>query len=134
MDQAQRSVEILESCFTAVAAQDADRLVAHYTEDYVLEFPYWKPKEPLVVAGRETARAYLADLLTVQRMQLSLATRHWIAEEELLIAEYTSRGEFLDTGETYQNSYVGYWFFEGERVRRTREYYNPQAPRASAID
>ena len=51
-------------------------------------------------------------------MHLTLATCRWIAEEELLIAEYTSRGEFPDTGEPYQNSYVGYWFFERERVRK----------------
>jgi len=131
---AQRPVEIVESCFAALAALDADRLIAHYTEGYVLELPYWKPAEPLVVEGREAVHVYLVELLAVQRMQLTLGGRHWIADEALLIAEYESRGEFLDTGEPYQNSYVGYWYFEGERIRRLREYYNPQAPRASAID
>jgi ketosteroid isomerase-like protein len=128
-----RAVEILKSCFGAIEALDADRLVAHYTEDYVLELPYFKPNEPLVVTGREAARAYLGSILGGQRMRITLDGFYWIAEEALLIGEYTSEGEFLDNGEPYQNSYVGYWFFEGDRVRRTREYYNPQAPRASAI-
>lgn len=131
---AQRSIEIVESCFRAIAAQDADQLVSHYTEDYVLELPYWKPEEPLVVEGREAAREYLAGLISVQRMRLTITSGHWIPDEQLLIAEYASRGEFLDTGELYQNRYVGYWFFSGKHVRRIREYYNPQAPRASALD
>jgi ketosteroid isomerase-like protein len=126
-------VEILESCFSAIAAQDADRLVEHYTDEYVLELPYWKPGESLVVNGRETARSYLAGLLAVQRMEIKVQTHRWIPDEQLLIAEYGSQGEFLDTGEPYENSYVGYWFFQGDLIRRTREYYNPQAPRASAI-
>jgi ketosteroid isomerase-like protein len=131
---AHRPLEIVESCFAAIEAQDADRLAAHYTDDYVLELPYWKPEEPLVIEGREAAHAYLVTLLAVQHMRLEITTDRWIPQEDLLIAEYTSRGEFLDTGEPYQNSYVGYWFFAGERIRRLREYYNPQAPRASALD
>lgn len=128
-----RRVEIIESCFEALAAQDADRLVSHYTEDYVLELPYFKPDEALVVEGREQVRGYLETILARQRMELTLTNVHSIGEEALLIGEYTSRGEFMDDGAPYWNRYVGYWYFEGERVRRLREYYNPQAPRASAI-
>ena len=58
----QRRVAVMESCFAAIAAQDADRLVTHYTEDYVLELPYYKPDESLVVEGREAVHGYLAGL------------------------------------------------------------------------
>lgn len=126
--------EIVESCFAALAAQDADRLVEHYTEDYVLELPYFKPNEPLVVEGRKAVHGYLVAILARQRMLLSLTNFHTISEENLLIGEYACTGEFMDNGEPYANRYVGYWYFEGDRVRRLREYYNPQAPRASAID
>ena len=129
-----RPLEIVDSCFAAIAALDADRTAAHYTEDYVLELPYWKPDQPLVIEGRDAVHAFLVELLAVQQMRFTLTNSHWIPEERLLIAEYTSRGAFLDTGEPYQNRYVGYWFFAGERVRHLREYYNPQAPRASALD
>ena len=67
-------------------------------------------------------------------MNLVLTGHHWMADEELLLAEYVSEGRFLDTGEPYANRYVGYWYLRDGRVRRLREYYNPQAPRASAID
>ena len=126
--------EIVESCFAAIAALDPVRLTAHYTEDYVLELPYYLPDAPLVVSGRGRVHAYVEQLLAVQRMQLTLAGSHWIPDEQLLIAEYTSQGDFLDTGEPYANRYVGYWYFEGDRVRRLREYYDPEAPRASALE
>lgn len=128
-----QAVETLESCFAAVAALDADRLVAHYTEDYVIELPYFKPNEPLVVEARDLARSYLVETFARQRMHLEIDRSHWIEEEELLIAEYKCTGEFLDNGDPYRNMYVGYWYFKDERICRTREYYNPQAPRASAI-
>ena len=124
----------LKSCFAAIGALDADRVLEHYTEDYVLELPYWKPAEPLVVEGRETVRSFLVDTLAEKRMHLEIGNHHWIEDEALLIAEYESHGDFVDTGEPYQNTYVGYWYFDGDLICRTREYYNPQAPRSSAID
>lgn len=130
---ARRQLAVMEGCFAALEARDTDRLVAHYTEDYVLELPYFKPDEPLVVEGRKAVREYLATILGRQRMELTLTGLHAVPEERLLIAEYVSRGEFVDDGSPYANRYVGYWYFEGDLVRRLREYYNPQAPRASAI-
>ena len=111
----ERAVEILESCFAAVAAQDADRLVAHYTDDYVIEFPYYKPGEWLTVQGRATVRDYLASILEFQRMELTITSSNWIPDEQLLIAEYVSRGEFTNTGEPYANwnrSYKGWTTYE----------------------
>ena len=130
---ADEAVEIVERCFAAIAARDADRLVTHYAEDYVLELPYFKPDEPLVLTGRAVVHDYLRALLAVQFMQITLTGHHWIPDSRLLIAEYRSRGNFLDTGERYANRYVGYWSIADGVVTRLREYYNPEAPRASAI-
>lgn len=132
-ERSRGQVAIIERCFAALAALDADALVENYTENYVLELPYFKPNEPLVVEGRAAVHGYLVTILARQRMVLSLTNVHAIPDEDLLIAEYDCNGEFLDDGSPYPNQYVGYWYFEGDRVRRLREYYNPQAPRASAI-
>lgn len=133
-DRSSPEVRTIERCFAALAALDADALIENYTEDYTLELPYFKPDEVLVVEGRAAVHGYLKEILARQRMRLTLTNVHALPEEHLVIAEYTCTGEFLDNGEPYQNRYVGYWYFEGDRVRRLREYYNPQAPRASAID
>ncbi|MCR9095825.1 MAG: nuclear transport factor 2 family protein [bacterium] len=127
------AVVVVERCFAALLKQDIDLLCENYTEDYVLELPYFKPGESNVVEGRENVRAYVGSFLPVQQMNLQLTGTHWIEEEQLLIAEYFCDGRFLDTGEPYANRYVGYWYMQDGRVRRLREYYNPQAPRASAI-
>lgn len=131
-----RRLDVVKSCFAALSAQDLEALVAHYAEDYVLELPYFKPGEALVIEGRAAVRAYLVDILGRQRMEFEISTVHPVPDEKLLILEYASTGEFCDNGDPYANRYVGYWYFEeaeGDRVRRLREYYNPQAPRASAI-
>ena len=133
-DSIEGAIAVVERCFAALLAQDVDALCENYTEDYVLELPYFKPGEPKIVEGRENVRAYLGSFLGVQQMDLHLTGTNWIADESLLIAEYFCDGRFLDTGEAYANRYVGYWYLRGDRVRRLREYYNPQAPRASALD
>ena len=123
----------VERCFAALAQLDAEALCENYTEDYVLELPYFKPMEPLVVEGRENVRAYLGQFLHIQQMNLTFTGYHWIDEEQVLVAEYVSEGRFLDTDEPYANNYVGYWYMRDGKLCRLREYYNPQAPRASAI-
>ncbi len=132
--RSKRRVAVIEGYFSAIAAQDPERVATFYTDDYVLELPYHKPNEPLVVHGRETVVEYLELILARQRMKLQLSGVHAVPDEDLLIAEYSSEGEFTDTGAPYRNLYVGYFYFEGERLRRLREYYNPQSPGASAID
>lgn len=128
------AVGLVERCFAAIAAHDADGLVENYAENYVLELPYYKPDEPLVLSGRPVVHAYLRTLLAAQHMEIVLTGHHWVPSERLLIAEYESRGHFLDNGEPYRNRYVGYWYIEDGVVVRLREYYNPEAPRASAVE
>lgn len=131
---AEEAVGVVKRCFEALSSLDVEALCANYTEDYILELPYFKPDEALVIEGRENVRPYLESILGIQQINITLTGSHWIAEQQLLIAEYVSEGSFLDTGEAYANRYVGYWYLCEGRVRRLREYYNPQAPRASAID
>ena len=130
----EEAVAVVERVFEALAKQDVDSLCENYTEDYTVELPYFKPDEPMAVEGRENVRAYLKNFIPIQQLILSLTQYHWIPEEQLLIAEYLCDGKFTDTGEPYRNCYVGYWYLRDGKVCRLREYYNPQAPRASAID
>ena len=132
-DDAERHVQIVEAYFEAIASQDPDRVATFYTEDYVLELPYFKPNEPLFVEGRSAVHAYLIEILARQRMQLVLSHSHSVPQENLLITGHTSTGEFTDTGEPYANRYIGYWTFRGDLISRLCEFYNPQVPGASAI-
>lgn len=117
-------LEILKRAFAAMARGDADAAVAHYTEDYVIEFPYPVSRGAFRVEGRETVRTYLAAAFQVFRFELTIDVVHPAADPDLLIAEYHGRGRALTTGKPYDNRYVGFWWFRGDAICRTREYYD----------
>lgn len=119
-----RQVGILKSAFAAMARGDADAAVAHYTEDYSIEFPYPVARGDFRVAGRETVRDYLAAAFCVFRFELTIDVVHPSSDPDLLIAEYHGRGRALATSRPYDNRYVGFWWFRGDAICRTREYYD----------
>ncbi len=121
--------EILLSVFGAMG--DADAVVAHYTDDYVLELPYSHPENPDRIEGREAVRARLVNAFKLFRFSLHLTDVHPCADPDLLVAEYISRGEVIPTGRNYTNRYIGLWRFRDDRVCFTREYYNPEISRAA---
>lgn len=141
-DRAQANLERLSLCFEAIGRGDVDALVAHYTEDYVLELPFavsppgaesgaetvaGEPRPIRRIEGREAVRTYLRGALERFRFALRLDVVHPSADPDLLIVEYHARGEHRPSGGAYANRYVGFWWFRDERVRRTREYYDPRA-------
>jgi ketosteroid isomerase-like protein len=117
-------LEILEETFAAMAQGDADGAVAHYTADYSIEFPYPVIRGPFKVEGRETVRDYLAQAFQVFRFVLTIEVVHPASDPDLVIAEYSGRGRALATGKPYDNRYVGFWWFRGDAICRTREYYD----------
>jgi ketosteroid isomerase-like protein len=124
MDEVDR-LDVLARVFDAIGAADTDALVDLYTDDYVLELPY--SPHVSVVEGRDEALAYIAAALEHVRFTLTLTEVHPSADADLVIAEYTSDGEMVATGEPYRNRYIGLWWFRDGRVCRTREFYNPAA-------
>ena len=123
-------LDVLKSAFAAMARGDAVGAVAHYTPDYVIEFPYPVARGapvfrgPFQVAGRDTVRDYLAAAFQVFRFELEIDVLHPSGDPDLLIAEYHGRGRALTTGKPYNNRYVGFWWFRDGAVCRTREYYD----------
>lgn len=140
-----KNLEILESAFAAMARGDAVATVAHYTSDYTIEFPYpvsrsapAAPSAPGTVGafrveGRDTVRDYLAAAFRVFRFELTIDVVHPTADPDLLIAEYHGRGHALTTGKPYDNRYVGFWWFRGGAVCRTREYFDQGVADAALI-
>lgn len=117
-------LEVLKRAFAAMARGDADGAVAHYTPDYVIEFPYPVVRGAFQVEGRDTVRDYLAAAFQVFRFELEIDVVHPSGDPDLLIAEYHGRGRALTTGKPYDNRYVGFWWFRDGAICRTREYYD----------
>ena len=126
---ARSNQEILRSVFDSMG--DADAVVAHYTDDYVLELPYAHPDGLDRTEGREAVRQRLVQGFKVFRFTLHITEIHLCADPDLLIAEYTSQGEVIPTGRPYSNRYIGLWRFRDGKVCFTREYLNPEIARAA---
>jgi uncharacterized protein len=117
------NLDVLRRAFAAIGAADVDALGELYTDDYVLELPYAKPR-PVRVEGLGAAQDYLRRAFQVFRFELTITGVYDLVGGDL-VAEYTSEGTVVPTGRRYANSYVGLWRFAGGRVRSTREWYDP---------
>ncbi|WP_419923618.1 nuclear transport factor 2 family protein [Candidatus Poriferisocius sp.] len=126
---AQSNLEILRSVFDAMG--DADAVVAHYTDDYVLELPYFRPEGPDRVEGKEVVRERLVQAFKILSFTLHITEVYPCTDPDLVIAEYTSQGEVLPAGRHYSNRYIGLWRFRDGKVCFTREYLNPEIIRAA---
>ncbi|MDE0235789.1 MAG: nuclear transport factor 2 family protein [bacterium] len=123
------NLEILQSVFDSMG--DADAVVAHYTDDYVMELPYAHPDKPDRTEGKEAVRQRLLGAFKVFRFSLHITEVYPCVDPDLLIAEYTSEGEVIPTGRRYSNRYIGLWRFRADKVCFTREYLNPEAAKAA---
>jgi ketosteroid isomerase-like protein len=126
-------LEVLKRVFAHMAKGDAAAAVAHYTPDYVIEFPYPVARGPFKVEGRDTVRDYLSRAFQVFRFELEIDVVHPSSDPDLLIAEYHGRGRALSTGRPYDNRYVGFWWFRGDAICRTREYYDQGVADAALV-
>ena len=122
-------MEILQSVFDAMG--DADAVVAHYTDDYVLELPYAHPEKLDRTEGKEAVRERLVGAFQVFSFTLQITDVYPCVDPDLLIAEYISQGEVIPTGRRYSNRYIGLWRFRDGKVCCTREYLNPEIARAA---
>jgi len=123
------NAEVLQSVFDAMG--DADAVVAHYTDDYVLELPYARPDGSDRTEGKEAVREKLAGAFNVFRFTLHITEVYPCVDPDLVIAEYSSQGEVIPTGRRYSNRYIGLWRFRGGKICSTREYLNPEIARAA---
>ena len=126
---AQSNLEVLQSVFDSMG--DADAVVAHYTDDYVMELPYASTDGPDRTEGKEVVRERLVGAFKVFRFTLHITEVYPCVDPDLVIAEYTSEGEVIPTGRRYSNRYIGLWRFRDGKVCFTREYLNPEIARAA---
>jgi uncharacterized protein len=98
-------------------------MLAHYTDDFVLELPYADP--PVRLEGKEVVRGYLQQAFEVYRFSLTITHVHEMLDPDQLVLEYTSSGSNLSTGEPYANVYIGVYGFRDGLIAAVREYYNP---------
>ncbi len=121
--------QAVERVLSAASAGDPQALVANYTADVVVEYPYADP--PVRVEGRDAVLARLRGALAVFRFRLHLD--RLFHDGPVAVAEFHGEGEHLPTGNPYANSYVVVFTFRHDLICGQREYFNPlAAQRATA--
>jgi uncharacterized protein len=124
MEKADR-LELLRAVLDALGAGDTGALIDLYTDDYVIELPY--ADSGTIIEGRDAALALVAAAFDHVRFEFTITEVHPSADPDLVIVECTSEGKFVRTGEPFHNRYISLWWFRGNRVCRTREFFNPLA-------
>jgi ketosteroid isomerase-like protein len=119
----QRNRASLDQAFEAIGRGDADAMLAHYTDDTIMELPFADP--PLRIDGKPAILDYLRQAFTVFQIELGVTDVHECRDPDRLVIEFTSTGRITSTGRSYANRIIAvYWFRDG-RVAHWREFVNP---------
>lgn len=114
----------VERAFAGVSAADAERQLAEYTDDLVLELPFTDP--PRTIRGRDDARDMLSRAFETYRMTLSITEWHDCLDPDELVVEFVSEGHMTTTGRLYANRYIAVMRFRDGRICAQREFFNPK--------
>jgi len=123
----------LETVIGAIGTPDVALVASLYTDDYVLELPFFDP-EPLRCEGLIEVATALAPLLQTFKFTLSLTAVHECVDPDVLIAEYVSQGHVTTTGKPYANTYIGVWRFRDGKVCGVKEFFNPLVSQRALAD
>lgn len=118
------NLELLNKFFKAVSAGDASSMASIYTDDFVLEMPF-VDFDGVKVEGLENVGKYVAGVLGRFDIQLHLSHIFETSDPDILIAEYTSTGEFKPEGVPYDNRYITVYTFRDGKICGVREFFNP---------
>ena len=120
--------QLFETMLTALGRKDFDTVETCLADDVIFEWPF--PVMEGFPVEHRGARWFRAAMETSWRDFDDYAYRveaiHDLADEDRLIAEYSSHSRYLPTGEDYSNRYISVFDFAGGRITRWREYVNPQ--------
>jgi ketosteroid isomerase-like protein len=118
-----RNLAAVEAAFEGVSNADAERQLANYTDDMVLELPFTDP--PRRIDGKAQALTFLASAFTVYKMRLTITRVHQCLDPNELVVEFTSEGHMATTGKRYANVYIVVMQFRDGRICFQREFFNP---------
>jgi len=120
--------DLFVNMLTALGRKDFDTFEAHLAEDVLLEWPF------AVMEGfpsEKRGARWFRDILEVSWRDFDpyayrIEVLHDMADDNLLVAEYTSHSRYIPTNTPYSNRYISILEFENGRISRWREYLNPQ--------
>jgi ketosteroid isomerase-like protein len=122
-DTRARNMAALHETWAAIARGDADGMLAHATDDVVMELPFTTP--PTRLEGKPAVLDYLRRVFTVFRIELGLTATYECRDPNQVVVEFTSTGRILASGRDYANTVIAVYFFRDGRIVHWREFPNP---------
>lgn len=118
----------------AFANADLDGVLREVTEDFAMEMPAAPRGAQRLITGQADIATLIGHVTTTWKgVRLLRLEVHPLADDpNRLMAEYALEGTNLDDS-TYRNSYVTVITFDGDKVSRFVEYFDP-APITQALD
>lgn len=121
-ENAERVRELLR----LAGAMDTDALIAHFTDDAVMELPFAPSTMPSRYDGRDEIRGFMEFARDAfSSFSMTVDTVHETVDPHVVVAEHHSEGVVRENGRPYRNGYCTIVTFDDAgRVARWREYYD----------
>lgn len=123
-----------ERLINAFANADLDAVLRDTTGDFVMEMPAAPRGAQRVITGRDDIATLVGHVTTTwKQVRLLGIDVHPLADDpSRVLAEYSLEGTNLDDS-TYRNTYVTVITFDGDKISRFVEYFDP-APIVAALE
>ncbi|WP_204070257.1 nuclear transport factor 2 family protein, partial [Sphaerisporangium krabiense] len=115
--------EVFERHAARISAGEWESLADLYAEDVVIEVPLAIPA-PTRIEGKKEITRHLADRVGQVRLQILEHVVHETADPEVVIAEFTHRGEILATGRTWTSKNVQVLRVRDGLIVASRDYHD----------
>ena len=107
---------------------DAETFPDMFTADGVLEYPYAPAGLNTLVAGREAIIANFQRIRKLLRIDgVTDVSEIEVTDPNVVVLEFSGRGEGLITGETYDQRYISVIRMRDGNIVHYKDYWNPIA-------
>ncbi len=117
--------EIFTRSLEYISSAKIQEWVGLFTDDGVLEFPFPLPGFPERVEGTTALQEYMKIFPTQLKVEFSEPVYYETADPGLLIAEFTSEGTALMTGNKFRQRYLSILWIRDGKISRYRDFWNP---------
>ncbi|MGD9704886.1 MAG: nuclear transport factor 2 family protein [Acidimicrobiia bacterium] len=127
---AEQDAAVVRQLIDLVGGFEIDAALGLVTDDVILEFPFRGDGGPRRLEGDEAKDFIRALPKLFSQMPFHDVVVHGRLPSGDVVAEYRSEG-VTRSGRAYPNSYVGFFEVRDGRVRRWREYFDPNVVAAA---
>ncbi len=105
---------------------DIPQWIELFHEDAVFEYPYAPPGYPQEIRGKAAMFERFKDFpKTFQFFEFTDVQMHQTLNPDVLIVEFSCRGQILTTGKPYNQRYISVVQMRDGKIAHYRDYWNP---------